>query len=214
MTAQIGDKYTYENKTFTVVEMSSARLFNPRNFGMEPHSNSSACWRGYWCEYAITDDELLLKNFHMFNRNDDYPPLNGVEVSPPEYLEFEGPRSNKNGAEKIRILDHCGHRIYRDVNMRIPYTGKILLGADFMREYYVHMGIQSSWAYRQLTELVFVEGLLLESNDLSYIAKAQREAIQDGIRGRRRRDLSMLDYFQIIEDRFASDDRVWWVKKR
>ena len=56
MTAQIGDIYKYKKKEFTVVALSSVMLFDPKNYGMEPHASSTACWRGYWCEYAIEDD--------------------------------------------------------------------------------------------------------------------------------------------------------------
>lgn len=47
MTAQIGDIYKYKKKEFTVVALSSVMLFDPKNYGMEPHASSTACWRGY-----------------------------------------------------------------------------------------------------------------------------------------------------------------------
>lgn len=89
MTAQIGDIYKYQKKEFTVVALSSVLLFDPKNYGMEPHASSTACWRGYWCEYAIEDDELLLKDLYLYNSDDKYPPLNGVEVSLPEFKEYK-----------------------------------------------------------------------------------------------------------------------------
>lgn len=30
-----------------------------------------------------------------------------------------------------------GHRVYKNVHLLIPYTGKVLLGKDFLREYYI-----------------------------------------------------------------------------
>ena len=84
MTAQIGDIYKYNKKEFNIVALSSAMLFDPNNFGMEPHASSTACYRGYWCEYSIENDVLYLKDLYIFNREDKYPPLNGVEVSPLE----------------------------------------------------------------------------------------------------------------------------------
>lgn len=89
MTAQIGDIYKYQKKEFTVVALSSVMLFDPKNYGMEPHASSTACWRGYWCEYAIEDDELLLNDLYLYNSDDKYPPLNGVEVSLPEFKEYK-----------------------------------------------------------------------------------------------------------------------------
>ncbi len=212
MTAQIGDIYKYQKKEFTIVALSSAMLFDPKNFGLEPHARSTACWRGYWCEYSIENDELLLKDLYLFNSEDKYPPLNGVEVSPQEFVEYECYSGNKKKREKITSPAHFGHRVYKDINMPIPYTGKILLGDGFMREYYIHMGFQRGWAYKKLIELVFEEGILLECNDLSHIAKAQRESMKQEKVNPRRPDGENIPKF--VEDSFSLDyaDKAWWME--
>lgn len=211
MTAQIGDIYKYQKKEFTIVAMSSAMPFDPKNFGMEPHSSSTACRRGYWCEYDITDDELRLKDLYFFNADGNYPPLNGIEVSPPEFKEYESYRGNKKKRGKVTMPAHFGHRVYRDINMPIPYTGRILLGDGFMQEYYIHMGFQRSWSYKKLIELVFEEGILLECNDLSYIAKAQREAMKAQRRNPRYPDGDNIPKF--VDESFSLDyaDKAWWI---
>ena len=110
------------------------------------------------------------------------------------------------------MKSHFGHRVYKDVNMPIPYTGKILLGDGFMQEYYIHMGFQRGWAYKKLIELVFEEGILLECNDLSHIAKAQREAMAKGnINPRRPGGDNILKF---VEDSFSLDyaDKAWWME--
>ena len=200
MTAQIGDIYKYKKKEFTVVALSSVMLFDPKNYGMEPHASSTACWRGYWCEQ-------LLKDLYLYNSDDKYPPLNGVEVSLPEFKEYKC-----QGGKKIIMKAHFGHRVYKDVNIPIPYTGKILLGDGFMREYYIHMGFQRGWAYKKLIELVFEEGILLECNDLSHIAKAQREAMVQGNINPQRPDVDILSKF--VDDSFSLDyaDKAWWME--
>lgn len=212
MTAQIGDIYKYEKKEFTIVALSSAMPFDPKNFGMESHPSSTACYRGYWCEYAIENDELFLKDLYLFNVEDKYPPLNGVEVSPQEFVEYECYTGSEKKCEKITSPAHFGHRVYKDVNLPIPYTGKILLGDGFMQEYYIHMGFQRGWAYEKLIELVFEEGILLECNDLSHIAKAQREAMKKADRGPRHpygRNIP-----KSVEDSFSLDhaDKAWWME--
>ena len=211
MTAQIGDKYKYQKQEFTIVALSSRMLFDPKDFGLEPNSRSTACWRGYWCEYDITDEELLLKNLYIFNSEGKYPPLNGVEVSPPEFKEYECYRGNRKKREKVSMPAHFGHRVYRDVNLPISYTGRILLGADFMQEYYIHMGFQRGWAYKKLVELVFEEGVLLESNDLSHIAKAQRETMRGQGENPRHPDAGNIPKF--VDESFSLDytDKAWWI---
>ena len=207
MTAQIGDIYKYKKKEYTVVALYYVKLNDTKNYGMEPHASSTACWRGYWCEYAIEDDELLLKDLYLYNSDDKYPPLNGVEVSLPEFKEYKC-----QGGKKIIMKAHFGHRVYKDVNIPIPYTGKILLGDGFMREYYIHMGFQRGWAYKKLIELVFEEGILLECNDLSHIAKAQREAMAQGNINPQRPDGDILSKF--VDDSFSLDyaDKAWWME--
>lgn len=194
-------------RSLSLVALSSVMLFDPKNYGMEPHASSTACWRGYWCEYAIEDDELLLKDLYLYNSDDKYPPLNGVEVSLPEFKEYKC-----QGGKKIIMKAHFGHRVYKDVNIPIPYTGKILLGDGFMREYYIHMGFQRGWAYKKLIELVFEEGILLECNDLSHIAKAQREAMVQGNINPQRPDVDILSKF--VDDSFSLDyaDKAWWME--
>lgn len=212
MTVQIGDIYRYQNKKFTIVAMSSLNIFNPRSFGLEPHTGATVCWRGYWCEYDIVDDELRLKDLYLFNADGNYPPINGTEVSNQEFEEYESYRGNKKKCEKVKIPANFGHRVYRDINMLIPYSGRILLGNEFMDEYYIHMGFQRGWAYRKLIELVFEEGILMECNDISYIAEEKREAIKQG-----NIDLRLLgneNISKFVEDSFSLDyaDKAWWIE--
>lgn len=210
MTAQIGDTYKYRNKKYTIVAMSAAMRFHPRDYGLEAHSSSTACWRGFWCEYVIEDDRLLLRDLNIYNHNDNYPRFYGVEVSPQEFWEDE--RIDKYGkVEKVRSPKRS-ERVYRDVNMPVPYTGKLLLGDGFLREYYIHMGYQHSWAYEKLIELVFEEGRLLECSDLSYIAEAQREALKGRIENIRYPDYGNIMMF--IKESFSLDyaDKAWWLE--
>ena len=212
MTAQIRDIYNYDNNDYRIVALSSVMLFKPQDYGMEPHTSSTACWRGYWCEYEISNGELLLKNLYFYNTDGNYPPLNGVEVSPPEFIEVEGRRGLRKKREKFTMPAHHGHRVYKNVNLPIPYTGKILLGDGFMREYYIHMGFQQSWAYKKLIELVFKEGILLECNDLSRIAKAQREAMKE--QGVNPRYPKISDIQKFVDESFSLDyaDKAWWLE--
>ena len=211
MSAQIGDIYKYQGKEYTVVALSSSIMFDPKDFGLEPHASSSACWRGYWCEYSIENDEIKLKDLYLFNRDNNYPPLNGKEVSPQEFEELECYGKKRKKPKKATLPAHFGHRHYKDVDMPIAYTGRILLGDGFMQEYYIHMGFQRGWAYRKLIELVFEEGILLECNDLSHIAKTQREAIKANGKGSRYPDDGDIPTF--VDECFSLDyaDKAWWL---
>ena len=155
MTAQIGDVYKYRGKHFTLVASSAEMPFSPEAYGLEPHFCCTACWDGYWCEYKI-DGKLYLQNLFINCKNDNYPPVNGIQVSPVEYAKM-------------------GHHVYQDLDLEIPFSGNILIGAEFLQEYYIHMGLQRPFAYSTLLELVFLNGVLIDAYNRSDIAKKLRK---------------------------------------
>ena len=127
---------------------------------------------------------------------DNYPPFNGIEISPIEY-EKVNVYSVAKGWRIEKTAKYMGHRVYKDVNLPIPYTGKLLLGDEFLAEYYTYLGNQKSWAYNVLLELILVNGVAVEINDYSDEAKRQRERVD--IHGRKnpldfRQDSFSLDY--------------------
>ena len=212
MTAQIGDIYRYNNMEYSIVAMSSPMIFDPRDYGLTPVWATTACWNGYWCEYSIEENSsLLLKNLFIHNQDDQYPPINGVSVSPPEYVN-RVVFSLERGWETITTYNYDGPRVYREVNLPIPYSGRILVGNDFIPDYYIHMGYQRSWAYKTLLEFVFEEGLLIERNDYSETAKKQREMIEVAERDPAHPDHGNLSEF--IADSFSLDyhEKAWWIK--
>ncbi len=211
MTAQVGDKYAYNQKVYTVVALSTTFPFHPKAYDLEPHFSCTACYRGYWCEYAIIDDQLVLKDLYLFNRDGKYPPINGVEVAPQEFTEYDC-TTGKGKNEKKLLPKLFGHRIYKNIDLPIPYTGKILLGRGFLKEFYVHMGFQRGWAYQELIELCFEEGILVESYDLSDIAKEKRKSMEQENTNPRYPDET--DIPQFVEDSFSLGypEKAWWLK--
>lgn len=177
MTAQIADIYRYKKDEYKIIGMTKPMTFNPHDYGLEPQSCCTACWRGYWCEYDIRDNGLYLEKLFMFNREDKYPELNGVSVSPIEYQE--GYVSSLNGMKrrKTSFPKYSGHRLYEGVNLFIQYTGKILAGKNFLSQYYIHMGYQKFYAYEIVKEFIFEEGVLQDIVDHSDFAKSIRESI-------------------------------------
>ena len=53
LTAQIGDIYKYKKKEFTGVALSSVLLFDPKNYGIEPHASYTPTKLRYSREYGI-----------------------------------------------------------------------------------------------------------------------------------------------------------------
>ena len=208
MTAQIGDIYKHHNEEYSIVALSAPLSFDPKNYGLEPHPSSTACYRGYWCEYDITEDGLFLEKLYLFNGDGNYPAFLGKSISPIEYQECDVYRGKKKTREKIPR--HMGHRVYENVHLLIPYTGKVLLGKDFLRDYYIHMGYQRPFAYKTLMEFIFEDGILLDTVDHSKTAEKLRESInlEDPMW-----ELGAGNIPQFVEDSFSLDykTKAWWL---
>ena len=44
--------------TLSVPAVSAPKNFHPEEYGFRPVSPHTACWRGYFCQYDITDDHI------------------------------------------------------------------------------------------------------------------------------------------------------------
>jgi hypothetical protein len=151
MTAQINDKVFHRKVGYSLAGISGSGLFEPETHGIKPVSISTACWRGYFVEYAVEEERLLLTKTTLgLAHADDTraeagkgPPLFGVV-----------PRKQL----------HWGWE-YEGLREPVDFTGGLLLADGFIRELYVHMGFHPAWKYREVRELIFEHGHLKEESD-------------------------------------------------
>lgn len=158
MTAQISNIFKIEDREYDLIGTSNEINFDPRDFGLTPVAPHTACWRGYYYEANIKDDQLVVENLYVNNATEDYPEINGVNP--------------------IDEKEESSFFAYYDVNLPISFTGKLLLGYGFLRRYYQHMGYQSPHAYQELLMLTFDDGKLVEREDLSDRAEKYRKQIE------------------------------------
>ena len=166
MTAQVGDRYLYQGGEFTIVTMNNKLEFHPYEYGLSPSAISTGCWRGYWCHYKISDQGIFLDKLHIHCGNENYPEINGISVK-------------QNGKEPF---EYMGYRVYNGLNIKVNYTGSILVGDGFIQDYYRHMGYQRSYSYKILKEFVFNNGTLVDVVDHSKLAESIREFIESASR--------------------------------
>lgn len=207
----MGDIYKYKGKEYSIVAMSVPINFKPQDYGLNPQSCCTACWNGYWCEYHIENEMLLLKNFFMYNSKGNYPLLNGVGIVDQTYHEAMRYELGKKKSKKVMLEDNMGHRKYQNVNLPINYTGRILVGDDFIQDYYIHMGYQRAWSYRILIEFMFKEGKLIETIDYSDMAEEIRNEMDADNRFiYKEEDISLF-----VDRSFSLDmkDKAWWIEK-
>jgi hypothetical protein len=156
MTAQFPDAVQYQGKEYNLAGIKGDKLFEPQDYGLNPVGTCTACWRGFVCHYVVNEDlrlDALFIGLDMSDRNAADSPalLNGIQPTHSE--DF--------------LSKHLGMLEYPNINLVIPFTGGLLLGEDFIKELYVHMGFHPAWKYREVWELLFVEGILIESNNRS-----------------------------------------------
>ncbi len=75
MTFQQPDHVFLEEKEFVLTEFSAGRLFDPEAHGFSPGRISTSCYRGYMCDFRISDDRLFLDTLTIANKR---PPTLGV----------------------------------------------------------------------------------------------------------------------------------------
>ena len=177
--------------------MSHSTKFNPTKYGIIPKSICTSCWDGYWCAYGLVNGKFCLKELYINSENGRYPPIEGI--LPDRRCRWLG----------HAYIEYDGYHCY-SLNMEIPYTGKILVGEGFLSDYYIHMGRQRPWAWEKLTELLFLDGRLIEVNDQSAIAAKIREKIQSCIESENRSSrwrLGLVDVSPLLDQEIDA----WWV---
>ncbi len=171
MTAQIHDRFRYQDATYSVSGISERKLLDPSQLDLEPASTQTACWRGYQAVFAISDSRLVLDTLHVnllrpgagYIRQEG-PPINGVSPTGPD-------------GEDDWFNNH-----YVGICYHLDYTGGLLLADGFIWELYVHMGFHPAWKYEKVIELIFDNGVLEHEFDRSERMARTRQLILDSRR--------------------------------
>lgn len=109
----------------------------------------------------------MIRDLYINSKNGVYPDINCVCVFPK--------------AKSDSGLFWEAHW-YGYLNIPIEYSGKILIGNDFIQEYYIHMGFQMPWSYKNLIELDFENGVLTNTVNHSETARKNVKKLSE-VRG-------------------------------
>jgi hypothetical protein len=171
MTAQISDTVRYLGKDCSLAGINGTGLFDPADVGVVAYGWSSACWRGFYCGYEVAEGSLLLSQVHLGLGTDDRA---AVEQGGGPKLFGRTPRryTIHGHSEELftgEVKTSWESSDYRVDGLRefIPFTGGLLVGDDFIRELYVHMGFHPAYKFREVHELIFDAGRLTEEYDRS-----------------------------------------------
>lgn len=199
MTAQIGDSFKFKGVEYQIIALNRPIKFSPSTYGITPESICTACWAGYWCDYTISEETILLTNLYINSKDDYYPNINGIQVT-----------QNKDNTRKANFK-YMGHHLYKDLNIPMNYSGKIVVGDKFIQDYYIHMGYQRAWAYEVVLEFVFENGKLIATyNHSDLVAKVRQEIVRDPDMFYKKLQTNIESF---VEDSFSLKfkEKAWWI---
>ena len=127
--------------------------------------------------------------------NDYYPEINHV-----------GPEK-----ENKKSFKYMGHHLYKNLNIFMEYTGKILIGKGFIKKYYMHMGYQRAWAYEVLDELIFERGELIKTVDHSEMSRKLRLELENKAEEIQKTSDNIPLF---VKESFSLEmkDKAWWIE--
>jgi len=162
MTAQVQDILFFQGKPYRLAGIGANEApFDPQCHGIHAFAADTACHRGYVCTYAVSNDgSLVLRELHInLDLRAAIPGVSHLVPIPPPELFGTKPIAQGRRAD----FEWC----YKDMSGPAPYTGGLLIAADFIDELYAHMGFHPAWKYREVHELLFDQGRLLSASDVS-----------------------------------------------
>ena len=134
----------FREEEYSLIGMTEGSLADPREYGMGPEMMHTACYRGFYATYELTDEALFLREMTINDKNGNYPPIGGVE-----------PARTRHEAT------------YTGLKEIIDFAGKIRLAKDFIEELYIHMGFQKPTAFRTVLDITLKNGRPVKINDRS-----------------------------------------------
>jgi hypothetical protein len=192
MTYQIRDGISIEGKQYAI-ERSNNRegLFNPNNYSIHPGEASSACHRGFYCDYTISDRQLLLMSISLNPNMSDR-------------LKFKYGRSEKllfGQSPELNKFPVGLSWTYQNLHHSIPYSGGLLLVAGNIMMRSENMMYYPTCLHERVCEAIFELGILIDLIDYSdRMTEIRNQIIEDG-----EKEISMLGYWYKIEHKILAE---------
>jgi hypothetical protein len=175
VTSQIPDTFVYQGEKYELVGLDGGKLVTPQDYGMNPKMLHTACYRGFYSTYEITNDGLFLTEMVIGEVEEGHKSIQGI-------------------MPKLPPQDSHGYPTYQGLRLLTPFIGKLKLGKDFINELYVHMGYQDVTSYETLLEFTFDAGKLVSMENISVENATNRVALQKND-----------DFIESIDDSFFTN---------
>ncbi len=189
MVAQISDNFKYLGTDFELLGLNGEGLFNPGEYGVRPTMMSTACSRGYVCDYEITNSEILMRNLLLRTEEvQAYPEIDGVKPI-------------------FKNIYKAGE--YKNLKLYIKYSGGILLGTESIHDMNFYTGDQKPHDFHKVKEIIFVDGKIIKFKDHSQKMRKIRSKLEH-LNDEKVDDLSNLyEITQLLRQCFIRDYGDW-----
>lgn len=178
MTAQFTDKFIFRGDQYSLIGIDGGTLALPEQFGMEPEQFSSACYRGFYAIYELTEEALYLRELTLREKNGNYLPIAGILPGKEGDKATRSLNSEVMGFTVFPSSRGANIATYHGLNVAVPFTGKIRLARDFINELYIHMGYQKATAFKTVLDITLKDGRVVEINDRSQEMEQKRGAFK------------------------------------
>ncbi len=137
MTVQIMDVVTHEKADYHLLYAAGDGLFQPELCGIKDYDLHTACWRGFFCRYEVSDDRLLLTGANIGLIGEDREAA--LRGGGPEVYGRKPRFYREHGYEVVFLFFRkpsswwASDVAYKDLREPMPFTGAMLLGADAVR---------------------------------------------------------------------------------
>jgi hypothetical protein len=155
MTAQIEDVVVFQGRMYALVGVDGTGPFEPDEHALQPHMMTTACRRGYVCEYAIEEEQLFLTALRL-----------GMTHPPTQLF----------GAD-LRMIGSAA--TYSPIRVPLYFVGRLLLGTGSTRDDRGYMGTHPAWKYTEILELLVDDGQLVTVVNRSEVMAQRRAAPRD-----------------------------------
>ena len=163
MTTQILDTVFHRSEVYNLVTSAGDGLFDPEAHQLPVVMASTACYRGYVCAYAVTENQLRLDKLEAkIGRYTDDDLF--VAVAAPAL----GGRPGKPAGQPPF------NTVYEHLAMPVAFTGKLLLGASPVDAVVRRLGYSPAWVYQRVRVLRLDGGTVAADDDLSEAMAAMR----------------------------------------
>lgn len=162
MTAQRSDSIRLSGKQLTLAAFDGTGMFDPADYGLSPVATSTASWRGWHGQLAVSEGLLVLERLTIGLSEEV---VDAIRAGGGPQLDGVSPTPDDAGSDD---------QVFERLHLPIRFSGGLLAADAFILDLYEHMGFHPVWKYRRVLELVVRDGLVEGVRDVSdQVARAR-----------------------------------------